>query len=325
MNFQSLDGNYIDLIILFVFLYFATEAFRHGFWVIMADFVAFLSSLLLSLRFFKPISEILKNNFNLTSSISDAIGFLIAAIFLESVLAFLFGHLIHKLPKKVKKHKINKFLGIFPGIGEGVILVSFLLTLIIALPVSPSFKNDVTNSKVGAVLLEKTVGVENVVNKIFGGVINDSLTYLTIHPESNKSVDLEIDSFNLTTDKHAETELFEKVNEERRKLAIEELVWNPEAVPVARDHAEDMWERKYFSHFSPEGESVGDRLQDSGVDYMFAGENLALAPTIMTAHTGLMNSDGHRKNILDPNFKKLGLGVIDNGIYGKMFVQIFTD
>jgi uncharacterized protein YkwD len=38
-----------------------------------------------------------------------------------------------------------------------------------------------------------------------------------------------------------------------------------------------------------------------------------------------MNSEGHRKNILDPEFKRLGIGVIDNGVYGKMFVQIFTD
>ncbi|MBL7036705.1 CvpA family protein [Candidatus Microgenomates bacterium] len=323
MNFPNLNGNYVDLIILFVFIYFATEAFRHGFWVIMADFMAFLSSLILALRFFKPVSIILKNNFNLTYSISDAIGFLISAILIESLLAFLLGHLIHKLPTKLKKHKFNKLLGVVPAFGEGIILVSFFLTLAIALPIKPVIKNDVTNSKIGSFLLEKTVGVENVVNSIFGGVINDSLTYLTIHPESGESIDLEVDSFNLQKDEQAEKKLFEKVNSERKKLAIEELSWNPEVVQVARDHGSDMWNRKYFSHFSLQGDSVSDRLKEGGVDYVLAGENLALAPTTMTAHTGLMNSEGHRQNILDPNFKKLGIGVIDNGVYGKMFVQIF--
>ncbi len=70
---------------------------------------------------------------------------------------------------------------------------------------------------------------------------------------------------------------------------------------------------------------MGDRLNEAAISYSVAGENLALAPTVQTAHNGLMNSEGHRKNILDPEFKKLGVGVIDNGVYGKMFVQVFTD
>jgi len=64
---------------------------------------------------------------------------------------------------------------------------------------------------------------------------------------------------------------------------------------------------------------------EAGITFNVVGENLALSPTLLIAHTGLMNSEGHRKNILDPAFHHLGIGVIDNGIYGKIFVQIFTD
>jgi uncharacterized protein YkwD len=96
-------------------------------------------------------------------------------------------------------------------------------------------------------------------------------------------------------------------------------------VPVARDHARDMWERQYFGHVSPEGEDVGGRLREADVSYSFAGENLALAPTVATAHNGLMNSEGHRENILEEGFTQMGIGVIDNGVNGKMFVQVFTD
>lgn len=325
MNLPSLNGNYIDLIIFLVFVYFATEAFRHGFWVIFADFVAFLGSLVISLRLYKSISVLLINNFNLTVSISDALGFLISAILLQSFFAILLGHLIHNLPKKIRNHKFDRLLGIIPGLGEGVVLISFLITLIVALPIKPQIKNDITNSKVGGYLLNKTASVESSINKVFGGVIDNSLTYLTIHPQSGESVELDIGIIKLSVDEKAEGELFKKVNEERQKLAIEPLIWYPKVVSVARDHAIDMWERKYFSHFSLEGEDVGDRLQSGEVSYIFAGENLALAPTTITAHTGLMNSKGHRENILDPKFKKIGIGVIDNGIYGKMFVQIFTD
>lgn len=310
---QYLNGNYIDLIIILILFYFASEAFRHGFWIILANFVSFLGSLLLSLRFYKYIP------------VANAVGFLITAIIFEFILGFIFGHLVHFLPENIKKHRINRFLGIILGIGEGLVIISFLLTLIIALPVKPQIKIDITSSKIGGIILEKTTFVEKAVNEVFGGVINDSLTYLTVKSESKESVTLEIKKLELKVDEKAETLMFAKVNEERKKLAITELVWEPTIVPVARAHAKDMWERKYFSHYSPEGKDVGDRLSESNIKYSFAGENLALAPTTQTAHTGLMNSKGHRENILEPKFKKIGIGVIDNEVYGKMFVEVFTE
>lgn len=322
---QLLNGNYIDLIIIFVLLYYVTEAFRHGFWIIIADFISFLGSLILSLRFYKYISVFLKTNFSLNISVSNAIGYLLAAIVFDSLLAYLTGYLIYKLPSKVKKHKLNKLLGIIPGIGEGLVIIAFLLTLAMALPIKPQVKSDITESKIGGFVLDKTVIFEKTINDVFGGVINDSLTYFTVNTNSKDSVNLEIDSFKLSVDEKAESDLFALVNSERKKLAIPELTWDSNIVPVARSHAKDMWERKYFSHYSPEGKDVGDRLNKAGISYSFAGENLALAPTTKTAHTGLMNSKGHRENILEPRFKKMGIGVIDNGVYGKMFVQVFTD
>lgn len=320
-----LNGNYIDLIIIAILIYFASEAFRHGFWVILSDFISFFGSLVLSLRFYDPISDFLKLNFDLNLSVAKAIGFLVAAIIFESALGYICGYLIHKLPEKIKKHKVNNLLGIIPGIGEGFILVSALLVLIIALPVRPQVKNDITESQMGSILLSKTAIFETAVNEVFGGVINESLTYFTVNPGSGESISLEVDSLKLSVDEKAESDMFSKINIERRKLAIPELVWEPSIVPVARGHARDMWERKYFAHVSPDGKDVGDRLQISKIEYSFAGENLALAPTTITAHNGLMNSKGHRENILDPRFKKVGVGVIDNGVYGKMYVQVFTD
>ncbi len=322
---QIINGNYIDLVVIVILIYFASEAFRHGFWIILSDFISFFGSLVLSLRFYHPISDFLKLNFDLNLAVSKAIGFLIAAIIFESLLGYLLGYLVSKIPDKVKKHKINNLLGIVPGVGEGLVLVSALLILIIALPIKPQVKNDITESQIGSVLLNKTAIFETAINEVFGGVINQSLTYFTVNPDSGESIALDVDSFKLSVDEKAESDMFIKINEERRKLAIPELVWEPLVVPVARDHAKDMWERKYFAHVSPDGKDVGDRLQTAKVSYSLAGENLALAPTTATAHTGLMNSKGHRENILDPRFKKVGVGVIDNGVYGKMYVQVFTD
>ncbi len=204
-------------------------------------------------------------------------------------------------------------------------MVSFLLTLIVAFPVKPSIKTDIIDSKIGSFLLRETAGVEKRVNEIFGGVIEDSLTYFTIKPGSKETIKLETEVLDLKVDAEAEKEMFGLVNEERVKLGISELKWDEKIKEVAENYAKDMWERKYFGHFSPEGKDVGDRLTQAKIKYSFAGENLALAPTVKTAHVGLMNSEGHRANILEPRFSKIGIGVIDNGVYGKMFVQVFTD
>jgi uncharacterized protein YkwD len=322
---QIINGNYIDLIIIAVLICFTIDAIKHGFWVVSVNFFSFLSSLVLSLRFYKDISSFLKVNFSLGQSVSDATSFLIAAIVFESVAGFLLGFLISKLPEKIRRHKINNLFGILPGLGEGVIIVSFFVTLIIATPIRPQIKSDVTKSEIGSYLLSKTTIVEKNINQVFGGVINDSLTYFTINPETTESIDIEVFEYNLKIDELAESEMLSNVNEERKKNGIPELIFNSNLLPVARSHAKDMWERKYFAHVSPDNKDVGDRLTDAKVSYKIAGENLALAPTTLTAHNGLMNSKGHRENMLDIRFGKVAIGVIDNGIYGKMYVQVFTD
>ncbi|RLC32704.1 hypothetical protein DRH13_01295 [Candidatus Woesebacteria bacterium] len=325
MSIPSLNGNWIDLLIIAIILFFVVEGVRHGFWVIFADFLSFLGSLLISLRAYQFVAGLLRANFSISPSVSNALGFLITAILTEVLLGHLFGHAITKIPKKYLKIKKQKILAILPALGEGLIVVAFILTLILGLPVSPKIKASTAESKIGGYILEKTSGIESKINEIFGGVIEDSLTYFTIKPGSTERVVLEVVVQELIIDEKSEGEIFKLVNEEREAAGLNKLSWDTEVVSVARAHATDMWERRYFGHVSPEGRDAGDRLTEAGINYDYAGENLALAPTVSTAHVGLMNSEGHRENILEPNFNKVGIGVIDNGVYGKMFVQVFTN
>lgn len=322
---MSFAGNWIDLIILAVLLFFVSEAFRVGIWVILADFLSFLISLLISLRGYQITAIFLRNNFSLSHSVSNALGFLLTAILAEAVLGFLLARLLVGIPKKVWHHPLNRWLGIVPALGEGIVIIAFVLTLLMSFPISPSIKKDISSSRIGGMILQKTTSIEARMGEIFGGVIKDSLTYLTVKPKSDETVMLSIDTLNLSVDQKSEMELAALVNQERQKQGLGELNWDEELAIVARNHAGDMWQRRYFAHISPDGRDVGDRLKMNVVDFGFAGENLALAPTVETAHTGLMNSEGHRKNILEAQFKKVGIGAIDNGYYGKMFVQIFTD
>lgn len=323
MNLPNINGNYIDLLIILVIIFFISEGFRHGFWVILADFLSFSLSLLLSLRFYQLASGLLRSNFSLSASVSNALGFLFTAIISEAVLGIFLGRLIFKIPEKYWKKSVNKPLSILPALGEALVIISFILTLILGLPVSSKTKADVSDSRIGGIIVLRTQRLETKINEIFGGVVEDSLTYLTIKPGSKERLILTTEVGELEVNEKSEAEMFALVNDERKKQGVKELIWDSNILPVARSHAKDMWERKYFSHFSPEGEDVGDRLNIADIDYFIVGENLALAPTVATAHTGLMNSEGHRANILEKQFERVAIGVIDNGIYGKMFVQIF--
>ena len=86
-----------------------------------------------------------------------------------------------------------------------------------------------------------------------------------------------------------------------------------------------MLARGYFAHLTPEGNDLSDRMHQARIGYLSAGENLALAPTLYTAHTGLMRSPGHRANILRPQFGRLGIGILDGGTHGLMVTQDFRN
>jgi len=121
-----------------------------------------------------------------------------------------------------------------------------------------------------------------------------------------------------------ETQMFNLVNQERQRAGVRPLQIDMQLVKLARLKAQDMIDKGYFSHTSPTYGSPFEMMRSFGVTYRYAGENLAGAPTVGIAHRHLMNSPGHRANILNSNFTKVGIGVVDGGPYGKMFVQMFT-
>lgn len=125
----------------------------------------------------------------------------------------------------------------------------------------------------------------------------------------------------LTADEQA---MVSMVNQARAEAGLAPLKVDPQLVKTARMKSQDMINLGYFSHQSPTYGSPFDLMRSQGVSYRYAGENLAGAPTVERAHTGLMNSQGHRANILNPNYTRIGIGVIDGGRYGKMFTQHFA-
>jgi len=118
--------------------------------------------------------------------------------------------------------------------------------------------------------------------------------------------------------------MLELVNNERAKAGMKPLTFDAELARVANFKAQDMVERNYFSHTSPTYGSPFDMMKNFGIKYSYAGENLAGYSTVEAAHNGLMNSEGHRKNILNTNYNYIGIGVAKSPKYGYIFVQMFV-
>jgi len=201
----------------------------------------------------------------------------------------------------------------------------FALTVITTLPVSPFVKRAVTSSQLGSFLVSRSQNLERSIAGAFGGAAHDTLNFLTVEPKSNSSVELGFTTNKGIVDQDSENSMLEMVNKERESRGFAPLAMDNSLQQLARDYAQAMLSKGYFSHYTPEGLSPFDRMEARDIVFTYAGENLAFSANVELAMQGLMNSPGHKANILSPNFHRAGIGVIDAGIYGEMFVQEFTD
>lgn len=330
---QSLSTfNFLDLVILLVILFYVREGYTLGFTLAFLDLMSFIIAFIAALKFYSLIANLFTLFFGMPIGLANALGFFLVAFVSEVILSVLARRLYRYLPGLPPASSVGKifsswnhWLGILPGMVSALIIISFLLSVIVTFPSSPFIKQAVNNSVIGSYLVDNTSQFENGLNKVFGGALNDTLNFLTIEPKSTETVQLHFKVANGTVDGKAEEEMLKDVNKERTDQGLSPLTMDNELTDLAQIHSDDMFKRGYFSHYTPEGLSPFDRMERAKITYMYAGENLALAPSTELAMQGLMNSPGHRANILNANFHKIGIGVIDGGIYGKMYTQEFIN
>ncbi len=104
-------------------------------------------------------------------------------------------------------------------------------------------------------------------------------------------------------------EIFDLVNRDRRRAGMTPLSWDDRAATVARRHSEEMRDKEFVAHVSPTTGTADDRARAGGLATPLLLENLARAYSPAEAEDGLMNSPGHRANLLNPQVTHLGVGV----------------
>lgn len=220
--------------------------------------------------------------------------------------------------------RVDHVLGLLPGAANGAMLAGMAIAFLLSTSVSRSINQSVLGSQLARPLATLALQVGDPFEQAVQAAALDVNGYLT-RRFGETATRLTLPVTDMATDPAAEMEMLDLVNGERIKRGLVPLVVDARLTQVARQHSQEMLQMHYFAHDSPMAGTPFDRMARAGIRYRVAGENLALAPTVERAHTGLMNSPEHRDNILRPEFRKIGIGAISGGLSGLMFTQDFTD
>jgi uncharacterized protein YkwD len=316
--------NYVDLLLLAILLLSIWISIKRGFIISMLELLAWVGSLVISFILYPYLGWFFERFIPSLGVWSIPLAFLLIVFISRIALDSLSSRLIDATPGRAHDHAVNKVFGIVPGLINGFIWSVLLVAFLLMLPLANGISDKARDSKLADKLVVNVGWLQNKLIPIFSEALNAAPKKESkVSDEELVELPYKVKSPKERPD--LEAEMLVLVNKERTSRGLKALKADPEIAVVALKHSADMFARGYFSHISPEGVDPFERMKKENVRFYTAGENLALAQTLNMAHTGLMNSPGHRANILNPTFGRLGIGILDGGIYGLMITQNFRN
>ncbi len=316
--------NWIDILLILVFISSAILGYYRGFILSFISLISWTGSLVLAYLFY-PYTELALSKLFSTGAWSLPLSFIITALIARVLIGILARIIYRILPETANRFWGNRIFGIIPGAINGWLYCIILSALLLALPIQNSLTRATRESKLASQFSVQSEWANQKLAPVFDIAVRKTINSLTISEGSKESVVLSFTYKNGVVKPSLESDMLDMVNKERSKRGLKPLKADIEMTQVARAQSQDMLHRGYFSHFNPEGKDPFDRMRSAGVSFKAAGENLALAQTLEIAHRNLMNSPGHRANILNASYGRLGIGIIDAGFYGLMISQEFRD
>lgn len=316
--------NLLDFAIGLIIVFSIYSGVLQGFILSFTSLLGSVASLLLCFLLFSPVS-IFVDKYITDGFWSIPLALIFTLILIRFLVSAVLDRLVAAIPLRYHGSAVNRTLGVLPGALNGVIYSAIVSVALFILPLGDKVSSQVYGSRLANIFNERFQYIQEKYLPELENTFGKPLTKITIEPGDNKFIKLPFKTQNFKERKDLEAEMLNLLNRERRKLGLRPLKADPEMRIVALKHSADMFSRGYFSHFTPEQKTPFDRMEASRVRFITAGENLALAPTLLTAHEGLMNSPGHRANILQPAFGRVGIGILDGGFHGLMITQNFRN
>ena len=327
MSAQTIDLMVLGFVALAAFV-------GSGFGAIRATVGLLCTGIVVSLMLlgYAPLADLLERGAQFGSRLTTIIAFGLLALVGQVVAVFAVQRPLGPLLGLVRRHRtlrrFDHLLGAVPGTIVGGLLVGLLLApLAVAAPalgLGPALRE----ARLASFFLEgdaRFLQIARIRPLLQTAADTLAIPSTVSESEAGRELPFSVAAAELTPDPEAEARILALVNEERQGVGLPALDFDPELVPVGRAHAVEMFELGYFAHESPNTGGPFDRIAAADVTYLTAGENLAFAPDIVTAHRGLMNSPGHRANILSPKFGRVGMAVVRSRYHGLMIVQLFRN
>jgi uncharacterized protein YkwD len=322
--------NYIDILIIIFLTGFIVIGILRGFFNELLTLIGFIFALFVSFIFYTALGKLIYNKFQIPSGFSNLISFLLIFSVFQTLWMIISPFIYKKISPRIENiKKLNKILGVIPGLVDGAIVISIILLTLLLMPFSPSLKSNLSDSRVANFFLNKFAFVDKQLSQVFAPAASEAQAKInnlgsSYLPENSSKISFPNDLI-LTVDAKSENRMVQLVNIERTSRGLSPLVVDSKLTEIARQHSEEMFKLSYFDHISPISGSPFDRMKADGITYISAGENIAYAPNVDVSHNGLMNSPEHKANILDSDFNKIGIGIISAGPWGEMFTQDFTN
>ena len=159
-------------------------------------------------------------------------------------------------------------------------------------------------------------------DNLVGMVRNDLLEYYSENVQEN--IQEEIQPENTTSNSKADVSyILEKINVARAEYGLPALTLDSLVTATAQTKAKDMVENNYFSHTSSTYGSPFEMMQNAGITYIAAGENIAGNNDIDDAINSFLTSEEHSKNILSNSYNYIGIGIEKSNTYGYIIVLMF--
>lgn len=317
--------NFIDIVLIIIVLFYIYNGFQKGFINGTLQLLLLAAGLIAAFLMYPYISGFLQKQWATLGIWTVPLSFIIALIAARIILYIIASRLIATIPNSVQTSAPNRAMGVIPGAVNGLLWAIIVSALLLSLPISDTISKKTRESKIAGEMARPVEWLDEKFSPVFDNAVNKTLNKLIVEPGSEKSVVLPFKNDHPKVREDLEAKMLVLVNEERQKAGLKPLKADPELQVVARAHSKDMFARGYFSHITPEAASPFDRIKKAKVRFLAAGENLALGQTLLICHRGLMNSPGHRANILNTAFGRVGIGILDGGIYGLMITQNFRN
>ncbi len=320
----------IDFVLGLYLAALVARGWLRGFVRELMDLVGLVLGLVVAFRLSEPLGEFVSSWSGMGPGASRVTAGIVLFI-LVGLLAAVGAHYLAKIFKRPGLEMSNRALGAGLAVTWAWALATVIVSVLVILPMPLAVADQLERSALVRMLTDPELPTQQAFHAVAGNRVVENILSIQrlvgnrqIILEEGESLPLEpADPSELAREPADADEVFDLLNEARVDAGLPPLAWSEALAEVGYGHATEMYVEGYFAHESPTTGTVADRIRAQGVTVRLAGENLALAAAPFLVHEGLMGSEGHRANILRPEFRRVGIGAVQ-GPHGLMVVQVFS-